>query len=820
MKSPVWALLLCAKSLLAQEPSAVTEAHRALREGIPQVAIVKLNDALAGNSLSSEQKTAAVYLLAEAQLEAGQVDEALASLQDLPEPTEAQHLLLRANIEASAGKWNDALGHYQALATRPGAPIAATLGVAESLQALGRTEEALTTLRNLVAKGGAPLSAELRLASLHVELGQVEEARKEIARLKPSNDADFKWKQHLEARILLLENNPKDALALLDQLLADKAGLSPNLVAAGVLASAEARLSLFGSDVAAKTLVAFIRQYPDSPQLELMFRRLDQIYDIDKNPTEGALHGIFTDLPPRAAALAQFYVARLQLREERYDRAQTSLGIFLKKFPQHELIPYAYQMQAELDLKAENLAAAEQSLDAASRTARSADLRAELALSTAMVNLQQGEYVRAATRLKDAETSPRLKQSAAYNTAYGWLMQQNYERFREELASFASQFQSPALIGQLRLEEGLMQARGNNAAAGATLQAFLREFPEHPRRAEAKIAMAELAFLQNRNDEAQALLVAAKDTSNLPQTAEQSAYLAVFLADKKKPRDPAEVIALAREFIARYSASPLLPDIRMKLGQVYFTGDDYLKAQEQFETLATANPKGKDAEIALFLAGQCGMKLMNTEALNHALELFDKVAERKGAWEMKARLQQAIIKNMLGAEDDAVKIYDSIIGRPSGSDPEVRYAALVGKGDNLLLLAQKQTETTEAAATLRERMQNEAIQTYSALLSIPQAGPTWRNRAAYKKGKAIQQMGRTDEALTVFYDILEKNTIGDRETFWFAKAGFDAAGLLEGRQQWKNAVAVYEKMARVPGPHVAQARQRIKTLQLSRYLWN
>jgi hypothetical protein len=105
-------------------------------------------------------------------------------------------------------------------------------------------------------------------------------------------------------------------------------------------------------------------------------------------------------------------------------------------------------------------------------------------------------------------------------------------------------------------------------------------------------------------------------------------------------------------------------------------------------------------------------------------------------------------------------------------------------------------------------------------LSMPQASPTWRNQAAYKKGKAIQQMGRTDEALTVFYDVLEKNTVGDRETFWFAKAGFDAAGLLEGRQQWKNAVAVYEKMARVPGPHVTQARQRIKTLQLSRYLWN
>ena len=70
-------------------------------------------------------------------------------------------------------------------------------------------------------------------------------------------------------------------------------------------------------------------------------------------------------------------------------------------------------------------------------------------------------------------------------------------------------------------------------------------------------------------------------------------------------------------------------------------------------------------------------------------------------------------------------------------------------------------------------------------------------------------------------------TISDAE--WVVMAEFwrlreatarEVVTALEGRQQWKNAVAVYEKMARVPGPHVAQARQRIKTLQLSRYLWD
>ena len=829
MKFRVVALLCSTGALFAQEPQVMQEARRALSEDIPQVAIAKLRSVLDKASFPASSRTPALRLLAEAQAAAGEPEEALATLQKAQPPADPDALLLHARVEVSAGRWADALKRYQSLLREPKARVEAILGQAECLQALSRTDEAAATLQQLQASGRAPTTGQLRLASLYAELGNAPKARKTLDAVKAETVSDRKWQQYLEARLLLLEGNPRAALPALEHLLSDKVGLSANLAAAATLAVAEAQRLLSGPDPAAKTLVSFIRQYPNSPQLELVFRRLDQIYEEDKNPPESPLHGIFADLPPRASALGQFYVTRLQMRAGRYERAQMSLDSFMKKFPRHELMPYAYQIQAKLHFEANNTAEEVRALESALKLATTEELRAEIALSTALVNLRQGDFARAATRLKQAAASPRLKQSAAYNAALGWLWQQNYERFRQELASFATQFQAPALIAQLRLEEGLVQARHGHPAAASTLQTFVREFPDNPRRGEAQIAMAELAFQQDRDKDAEILLVAAKEPPTTPQNQEQADYLAVFLADKKKPRDSGEVIRLAKEFIARYPESVLLADVRMKLGQVYFAEDDYLHAQEQFETVATISQRAasgaalspEDAsrrEVALFLAGQCGMKMINTEALNHALELFDKVAERKGTFEFHARLQQAMIKKSLGSEDDAVKIYDSIIGAPAGIDPELRFAALIGKGDNLVALAQ---ETSESATTIKEKALRDAIQTYDILLKHPEVGALWRNQAAYKKGKALQQLGLIDDALTVFYDVLARNAAEPqaRETFWYAKAGFDAAGILESREQWKNAVSVYERMAALPGAHAAQAKQRVTTLRLQHFLW-
>jgi outer membrane protein assembly factor BamD (BamD/ComL family) len=824
------AVLLCftPRWSLGESP-ALAEARRALAEGIPQLAVYKLTAALAAPGFPSNERTATLQLLAEAQLAAKLPNDALATLSRFTDATDTTATLLRAHAYAAAGRWREALPVYQSLSD---AKTAAALGEAESLQSLGRTGDAIVALERVVSASRGGTAARLRLASLLVEQERSADAREILAETPGGSAAEVLWRRYIEARALLVEKKPQDALETLEPIVRPKdgrraEGLTANLHAAATLAFAEATLTPENPEQPARILETFIRENPESPHLELVFRRLDQLYALDSSPAEQVLHTFVKELPPRGRALAQFYVCRMQLRGAAYDRLKKSIGLFLKSFPAHPLTPQIHEMEAALAIAAATpatkvpaLKAAALAYDAASLAATTPELKAEYALRTALVNLQQGEYLLAANHLLTAKESPRLRQNAMFNAALAWLMQTNHEMFAKELAVFAAEFGAPLLVGQLRLEQGLVRARSGDTEAGPTLKTFLAEFPEHPRRTEARLAAAELAFQAARLDEADALLRdTATDPGSTPATAEQTAYLAIFLEDKKNKREVEEVISLARDFIAKYPQSPLLTEVRMKLGEVCYHAGDFLKAQEQFELLAREQPDGPYAETALFLAGQCGRKLISPENLAHARDLFGKVVERKGRLEPFARLHQANIQHDLGADEDAVKLFDTVLNSPTLTEPEVRHAALIGKGVTLTALAQN--APADASDVTKATLLGDALASYDALLALESLSPTWRNQALYLKGKTLVQLDRGLEALDAFNQVLNKTVMDNpRETFWFAKAGADAAGLLEGKRDWRGAVSIYRKMAAIPGPHAKLARERVKTIQLEQFLWD
>ena len=90
---------------------------------------------------------------------------------------------------------------------------------------------------------------------------------------------------------------------------------------------------------------------------------------------------------------------------------------------------------------------------------------------------------------------------------------------------------------------------------------------------------------------------------------------------------------------------------------------------------------------------------------------------------------------------------------------------------------------------------------------------------ALQKGKALEQLSRRSEAITAYYDVLDKSGKDGREFFWYYKAGFDAATLFTQQSQWKSAIGVYEKIARVDGPRAAEAKAMAKQIRLERFIW-
>ncbi len=799
----------------AETTSSFGEAREALAAEIPEVAIAKLRQSLPTLRSGSDERRDALTLLAEAQLSSGRAADAIETLAPITPGDDAPVVRLRALSLVSLGRWDEALVQFEALIAANGNTAAAVVGKAECLQALNRTQEAADILKPIALATDAPAALRLRLASLLVEVGNIADARNLLGSA-PQSPADENWVRYIQARIHLQEGKPAAALESLAPFIPSPDGTPPvgisiNLRAAATLAEADARLSAGGPEIAEKVIEAFIRQNPTCPQIATIFRRLDQIYSGDRSTDEGPLSRMAAELPPQSAALAQFYIARIHQRAKRNEAADAAMKKFLTQFPDHNLAPYAHAMLAENAQARRNFETAEKEFDAASRTAQTEKLAGEIALQTALMNLQQGEYVRASSSfLSAAQRSPLLKTSARYDSALAWLLQKNYARFAEEYAQFAREFSEPSLAGSLRLEEGLTRAREGDVKASTTLKAFLVDFKGHPRRAEAQLALAELALNDGKPADAQKFqktVAAADDTT--PEMREHADYLGIFLADAQVPRNDDQAIARARDFIAKYPASAVLDEVRMKLGEIQFRREDYLKAQEQFETLAREKPDGAHATAALFLAGQCSMKLLNTESLNHALEIFAAVAAKHGPLETHARLHQAAVKTKLGAPDDAVKIYDSILTAQPPAELDLRLAALTGKADNLVAMGKTDAKYFAAAITA-----------YDQVITTEGASPTWKNQASYKKAKTLEQQDQRDEALVILYDILKASATGPRETFWFAKAGFDAAALVESRQQWKSAVGIYEKMAAIPGPHAEQARQRIRKLRLEHFLWD
>ena len=157
-------------SLLAQLARAefsneISEASAPIEEGVPEVALVRLQ-ALLNNNLPEAEWRAVVEKLAEAQIAAKQPDNTLVLLAD----TQVRELpwakFWRAQAFAALHRWGEALPLYEQLADDKGSPFRspAMFGAAEMLRALGRRDEALKKFTLLIHDKDWATRSQLRAA--------------------------------------------------------------------------------------------------------------------------------------------------------------------------------------------------------------------------------------------------------------------------------------------------------------------------------------------------------------------------------------------------------------------------------------------------------------------------------------------------------------------------------------------------------------------------------------------------------------------------------------------------------------------------------
>jgi tetratricopeptide (TPR) repeat protein len=811
------ALLLAAPILRAQDP-AVAAAEQAIAEKLPEVAIVKLNACLAsGASLDDASRQRAESDLTEATLDSGDAAGALARLEF---PSGEVERFWKAEALSALGRWDDAEPLYQEAAADGPEDLreAATIGQAEALHETGRIGEAETVLAALEAHSKSTI-VRLRLAELYVESNQLDPARALLGRAKPATLIETRWRQYVEGRIYLAEGQDAPALEDFEALLKDPRGLTPALHAGATVGLTEARIALNGLEVADDVIEDYIWQNPESPYLEQMFRRLDAIYAQEDSPSETELQHWSAQDPPRRAALGLYYEARSFQHQQRTDKAIRTYTEFLQRYPKHGFAFEAWMQLGELYLDTGRLAYAASAFEGAMRSSGNDAERARGEIAAGNADFAKGDYLHATENFRDAaerSSDSNLWLQATYNSALAWLHVGNYDRFLADYNTLSQRYPETDQRRDLLLEEGLLQARSRDPRAAATLQSFIRDFPDNRRIAEARLALAELVFADGDMDSASDLLKAAYVSDPSDQSREQADYLAIFIADSKKNRQDDEVLRLGRQFLDNYPTSALRPQIRMKMGEVYYRLEDFANAQTQFETLAQESPADSLADKALILAGQSSVAGMSPDGAKHALELYDRVAQGSGPLKLYARQEQALLEARLGKNKEAVIIYDDILR--SSPDTPLRFAVLCGKADCLVAAEGDAAPALSATA----RAVAGAISLYDEIAADPDATAPWRDQALYKKGRCLAKQGLTDQALAAFYDVLNAPSPGSGrqpDFFWFEKAGYDAAALLESRSQWPGAISILEKVAQAGGPRGPEAHKHADQLRLEHFVW-
>ncbi len=805
-------LVAIAGVAIAEEQTDLQMALGPMSEGVPEVSIVRLQN-LISRQLSDEDRRTANLKLAEAYLAAGEAEQALPILDRPILHDSAPANFWRAQALAALGRWSEALPLYETIASKPQAPFRteAIFGKAEALRAMGRVDEALRTFTLLFPNEHWKNRAQLRAVELFLEKKDPAAAKSLLDGMQPTLTADKKERRFLRARLEAQLNRPARAVRLLQTIPKETTDLSHSRLIAALIALAEAQLQLGASDSADDALEDFIDRTPADPDLPRLFAKLDQVYQMEKKPSRNDLARWARDPAQPRRTFAQWYLARLELRAGNRDVAFQIFGDLLKE---RAIVPAAigaYLEFAQLQIDDRRFEEARVTLAAARSLQPSAGDSRRIEWLAAETDYETKKFAAAGASFERLGHSG-FGAAAIFNASLAWLQLGDNARFLADSQELETGGQNEQTRAELRLEQGLMQAaQGESEKAAESLRSFLHDFPQSRRASEAWVALAELAFhaIPPHLDEARQDLAQAMAAEPTTAALERGDYLAVWIEGAAQKPDDAKLIARATEFLNKHGESRFAPDVRMKLAETYFQRQDFPNAQTQFEILTREEPNGPYAEKAFFLAGKAAMSSMGADSLSRALELFDQVARKDGPLKWAARNEQAAIERKLGKPQDALPLYEDVL--KNNGKPSDKREALCGKADIFFESGTGQTENYQRAIDL-----------YDQLASDPQAPAHWRNQALFKKGVCLEKMNRRPDALATFYKVIEDEARPDRahEFFWFYKAGFNAARLLEDDAKWQPAAVIYQKLAAVGGARSEEAKARLARLRLEHFLWN
>ena len=786
----LWLLLLIPALAYA---TPLDEARTALDNGFPQVALVKIEQQIP--SIGSPGAGAEANLLyARALIEAGQSGAAAAMITSSAIPSGPARDFWLAQALAADGEWLKASQGYTRAAHASDFEFQkeAVIGQARMLKIPGKLDEAASALAPAAdwPTGTIKSSALLDLAEIHLDQKKPGAARACLDSIPTESTSQKSRKTILLAKAAAQEEN--DDLVL--NLLASLQPVNADMAVSAITLQATALQRLSRNAEAETLLEEFIAAHPSVQGLKKVFASLDEIYSGATSPSSSELKRWSSDPEPNLRQkLATYYLARFEARQKTPDNALALLES-LASDPASN--PLAQETLFELAALRIRLNRNDEVLSLLPPIGSSphTDFLRGLALS------RKGDHTAASAAFTSAAANSDLTESALFNAALCQLFAGITPN--AALAELEKNFPSSPRIPAFRMQEAFHLARQGDPRTEATLQALARS-PVPGIAARARLALVEWKYQQLDYTGADAEL---RRISTQAEPAREAA-LKVFLADDGNPANTEEAIAAARAFLGAYQNTDPEASVRMKLGELLYRQGEFATARVELETLARKFPESEYDEAALFLAAQSVSRIPSATATNDAILLFEEVASGNGPIAAEARLEQASLIAAQGKPLEANLVLDKILSSNPPSD--TRATALIEKGKNLYSLGDKDPANYRAA-----------IEVWKQIAAEHPTNPAWRNEALTRIGTALEKTGDLNTAVATYYDVFKPGTQAPSEFFWFYKAGFAAARILESTQKWPEAIRVYEILAATDGPRSLEAKNRIKQLRLEHFLWD
>ncbi|GAA5121415.1 tetratricopeptide repeat protein [Luteolibacter yonseiensis] len=824
----------------------------ALADGLWEMAELHFRNCLAAPGLTPGVKSRIGIRLAESLVREGNPSAALELLEQSFVEKNAEALFWKAQALAGQKRFAEAADLFSHLLENPAAAhrTEAGLTLASLRLALDQPEAALGSLAGLIPGADEKTAARIRLYQVEIllDLGRAAPARAAMPETADITAEDQPLASFLNAQLLLKEDHPAEAEAAFRELLNHADGQTLAHYHAAAIGLADAVAAGGKAEDAAKSLLAFIQDHPGSPLLDTMFGRILQWLPEKPATTDPVLERlalwITPPLLPPISSIAtpasgsavaawptyetpssltdrlvfSIYARAIGLHRIGTTETKAEAHLLFNRLriehPGHFLATRSLYQSARWLLDEGDSEQAFSLLNTLRQTADSTELKGEAAFLEARAAYRKGDPKLAIQLFEEAARSLGAPEARTARLQAAIARLHSGEGGKVHLIQNQNTAPDQELDADLELERALSTTPP--AAAAPLLEEFLKRFPDHPRAAEARLAVAEAALSGTAPDVAlakihlDALEASSEKSAALPPP--RLALMRMRMADLT--HDSAAAMAQAQAIMDTYPGDPVAAEAAFTLGRNQFQAGSYNDARLVFQKLATTDTDPDRAQAAWLLTARSAALGGTPQSKEEALVCFDKACESKGPLKAIATLEKAsFLIDMYRLPEASAFLGKWIKTLPEDDPLQLPAGLLLG-------------EALYAQGSSNESSMVEALAVYDRLLAHARSQPSLLNRLQYLRGTTLEQLpdpknpgkNREKEAFQAYYSVLETTT-PPTEWEYFERCGFGALALLEKAERWQTAISVAQKIASFKGPQAEIAAARARKIKLEQMIF-